>query len=296
VPTSSPEARCVGIVVHPTRDVSEPYGELQRWAQDAGVRLVQVPVSGLSRDVAPAGDASDCDVIVSIGGDGTMLAALRVGMSSGRPVLGIACGSLGVLTRVAPGSVAEAMGRFVAGDWHARELGALEIASPDQPPRLALNDVAVVRDGIGQIRVVVHIDGVLFGRIAGDGIIVSTGLGSSAYALAAGGPLIGIDTKAFVVTPLPAHGGAVPPVVVDAGSRVELNIGRGYGGARMEVDGQIADGLPGRLEITLRAAAAQIVAFGDQEPLLTVLRRRGIIADSPRILAEDERLGRHPDS
>jgi NAD+ kinase len=296
VPTPNSEARCIGIVVHPTRDISEPYGELQRWAQAAGARLVQVPVAGISRDVASAGDASDCDVIVSIGGDGTMLAALRAGMSSDRPVLGVACGSLGVLTRVAPGGVGEAMRRFSAGDWDARELGALEIACPDQPPQLALNDIAVIRDGIGQIRVVAHIDGVLFGRIAGDGVIVSTGLGSSAYALAAGGPLIGIATKAFVVTPLPAHGGAVPPVVVDASSRVELDIGRGYGGARMEVDGQIAEGVPGRLEITLRAGAARVVAFPGQEPLLTVLRRRGIIADSPRILAEDARLGRHPES
>lgn len=286
----------MGVVVHPTRDVSAPYGELERWAQESGTRLLQVAVTGLTREIAPTGEAAECDLIVSIGGDGTMLAAMREGMSSQRPVLGVACGSLGVLTRVPAGQVAEAMRRFEDGDWHARELAALEIARGDGLPLLALNDVAVVRDGIGQIRVVAHINGVLFGRIAGDGVIVSTGLGSSAYALSAGGPLIGLDTEAFVLTPLPTHGGDVPPVVVGAGARVELQIGQGYGGARLEIDGQIAEGVPERLEITLRTRMARIVAFPDQEPLLTVLRRRGIIVDSPRILAEDERLGRRPES
>jgi NAD+ kinase len=295
VTTPSSELNRVGIVVHPTRDVSGPLGELERWADGAGVALVQVRVPGITREVAPAGDPAGCELIVSIGGDGTMLAAMRAGMGCDRPVLGVACGSLGVLTRVPTGRVAEALDRFRAGDWHARKLAALEVQRPDEPELLALNDLVVVRAGIGQIRVTVHVDGVLFGRIAGDGVIVSTGLGSSAYSLAAGGPLLGIQTDGLVLTPLPTHGGDVPPLVVGARSRIELVIGQGYGGARMEIDGQIAAGVPERLQVGLRTGVARIVAYPDQESLLTVLRRRGIIVDSPRILAEDERLGRTPE-
>jgi NAD+ kinase len=294
VTTPSSELNRVGIVVHPTRDVSEPLGQLERWAEKAGVALVQVAVPGMTREVAPAGDAAGCELIVSIGGDGTMLAAMRAGMGSDRPVLGVACGSLGVLTRVPSGQVAEAMERFSAGDWYARELAALEVQRPGEPELLALNDLVVVRAGIGQIRVTAHVDGVLFGRIAGDGVIVSTGLGSSAYSLAAGGPLLGIDTDGLVLTPLPTHGGAVPPLVVGARSRIELVIGQGFGGARLEIDGQIVEGVPERLHVGLRTRVARIVAFPDREPLLTVLRRRGIIVDSPRVLAEDLRLGRTP--
>jgi NAD+ kinase len=294
VTTPSSELNRVGIVVHPTRDVSEPLGQLERWAEKAGVALVQVAVPGMTREVAPAGDAAGCELIVSIGGDGTMLAAMRAGMGSDRPVLGVACGSLGVLTRVPTGQVAEAMERFSAGDWYARELAALEVQRPGEPELLALNDLVVVRAGIGQIRVTAHVDGVLFGRIAGDGVIVSTGLGSSAYSLAAGGPLLGIDTDGLVLTPLPTHGGAVPPLVVGARSRIELVIGQGFGGARLEIDGQIVEGVPERLHVGLRTRVARIVAFPDREPLLTVLRRRGIIVDSPRVLAEDLRLGRTP--
>jgi NAD+ kinase len=296
VTTPTPELNRVGIVVHPTRDVSEPLGQLERWAAKAGVALVQVAVPGITREVAPAGDPAGCELIVSIGGDGTMLAAMRAGMNFHRPVLGIACGSLGVLTRVPTGQVTDAMERFSAGDWHARELAALEVQRPGEPELLALNDLVVVRAGIGQIRVTAHVDGVLFGRIAGDGVIVSTGLGSSAYSLAAGGPLLGIDTDGLVLTPLPTHGGAVPPLVVGARSRIELVIGQGFGGARLEIDGQIVEGVPERLQVGLRTSVARIVAFPDREPLLTVLRRRGIIVDSPRVLAEDERLGRTPES
>ena len=289
-----PDHRRVGIVVHPTRDISGPLGELRAWAERERVTLVQVPVAGQTREVAPARDAADCELIVSIGGDGTMLAAIRVAMDSKLPVLGVTCGSLGVLTRIAPGEVSVALGRFVAGEWSARQLGALEIERPGRAPLLALNDFAVVRDGVGQIRVTAHVDGVLFGRLAGDGVVVSTGLGSSAYTIAAGGPLLATGTEGFVLTPLPTHGGDIPPLVVGAGSRVLLEVGQGFGGARLELDGQIVEGVPERLEVGLRTHVAQIVVFPGQEPLLSVLRRRGIIADSPRILAEDARLGRDP--
>ncbi len=288
--------RRVGVVVHPTRDIGAPLGELQGWATEHGVEVVQVPVAGQTRSVARDGEPGSCELIVSIGGDGTMLAAIRAGMTAERPVLGVTCGSLGVLTRVAPGEVAAAMTRFATGDWTGRELPGLVVSRADEPDLLALNDVAVVRAGIGQIQITAHADGVLFGRVAGDGVIVCTPLGSSAYSLAAGGPLLGLDAAGFVLTALPTHGGSAPPLVLGPRNRLRLEIGLRYGGARLEVDGQIVPGSPGELEVGLRTGVARIVAFADEESLLTVLRRRGILLDSPRILAEDMRLGRDPDA
>ena len=287
--------RRVGLVVHPARDIGAPLGELREWAGRHDVAIVQVPIPGHSRRVAPPGGAAECDAIVSIGGDGTMLAAIRAGMAVGRSVLGVACGSLGVLTRVAPGELAAAMDRVAGGDWIAQELPALAVALPEGPELLALNDVAVIRAGIGQIRVTAHVDGTLFSRIAGDGVIVSTPLGSSAYALAAGGPLLALDADGYVLTPLPTHGGAAPPLVLGARARLALDVGLGYGGARLEVDGQIAPVGLSELDISLRPSVARLIAFADQAPLLTVLRHRGIVGDSPRILAEDERIGRDPE-
>jgi NAD+ kinase len=218
-----------------------------------------------------------------------MLAATRAAMAARRPVLGVACGSLGALTAVGSDGVEHALDRFVRWDWSPRRLPALEIRREDGDDLLALNDLAIVRAGQGQIRATAQVDGTLFARFAGDGCIVSTAVGSSAYALAAGGPLLAPEADAFVLTPLTIHGGFSPPLVISAQSRLALEIYGGHGGARIELDGQVTDVRAGAMEISLRGDVATLVAFSDQEPLLTGLRRRRIVMDSPRIIADEER-------
>jgi NAD+ kinase len=283
---------CVGLVVHPSRNIERPLDQLRGWAQDQGVSVVQVPVAGQQRSVAEPGELERCDLVVSIGGDGTMLAATRAAVAAGKPVLGVTCGSLGVLTTVTADELPAALERFRHDDWRPRMLPVLTAARPDGPDLFAINDICVVRNGIGQIRMSSYVDGVLFMRSAGDGCVVSTPLGSSAYALAAGGPLLTPDTDAYVLTPLATHGGSRQPLVIAAGSRLTLEIAAGaapaaaVGGARLEVDGQIAGAHPETLTIELRPGVATLVGFADQEPLFGALRRRHIITDSPRIIAD----------
>jgi NAD+ kinase len=253
------------------------------------VDLVQVRAFCRQKQVAEQGDPADCDLILAIGGDGTTLAAIHAGMQGGRPVLGVACGSLGVLTSVAPSELQHALDRFTAGDWTPRPLPGLDGVRERGEPVVAVNDIVVVRAGEGQIRVRVLVDGTLYARVAGDGCVVSTPLGSSAYGLSAGGPLLAPGTNAFAFTPLYAHGGVCPPLVVSGESELQLITAPGYGGARLEVDGQPIDAQPGDLTVSLRPAVATVVAFDDQEQFITGLRRRQIIADSPRFLAEDAR-------
>jgi NAD+ kinase len=277
---------CVGVVVHPSRNIEGPLDQLQGWADAHGVTVVQVAVPGQHRAVAAPGDVRACDLIVSIGGDGTMLAAIRAGATAQRPVLGVSCGSLGALTAVPGDALPAALDRFRLGDWIPRVLPALGVARPDEPDLFALNDVGIVRNGIGQLRVTSWVDGVLHSRLAGDGCIVATALGSSAYSLAAGGPLLAPGTDAYVLTPLPTHGGSKHALVVAAASELALEVTAGMGGARLEIDGQDAATDPEAVTIRLRPGVATLVGFADQEPLLESLRRRGIIADSPRIVAD----------
>jgi NAD+ kinase len=280
---------CVGVVVHPSRDIDAPLSRLRTWAGEHGVTVTQVPVPGQHRVVAEPGESGACDLIVSIGGDGTMLAAMRAGVAMDLPVLGVSCGSLGVLTAVGADALPAALDRFRAGDWTPRVLPALTVAPSDGPDLFALNDVSIVRDGIGQVRVTSRVDGTLVSRLAGDGCIVSTAVGSSAYSLAAGGPLLAPGTDAYVVTPLPTHGGSRHSLVVAASSELTLEVATGHGGARLEIDGHVAATDPHQLTIRLRPGVARLVAFADQEPLFALLRRRGIIADSPRIVADGGR-------
>jgi NAD+ kinase len=288
-PASARPVRCLGVVVHPARPVDGALHALTAWAQRRGAEVVQVRVPGQGREVARPGETADCDLLVAVGGDGTMLAAIRAAIAARRPVLGLACGSLGVLTTVESGGLVQALDRFCSGDWRPRRLPALAVARDVGEERLAFNDLAIVRAGIGQVRVRTAVDGILFSRLAGDGCIVSTPLGSSAYALAAGGPLLTPETDAFVLTPLPTHGGSRQPLVISSASELRLDVAAGLGGARLEIDGQIVDTDPGGVTVRLRHDVATLVAFPEQEPLFVSLRRRRIIVDSPRIVADDGR-------
>ncbi len=279
----------IGLVVHPSRNVDGPLQALERWAARHRIELVRLEVIGDQRPVGHEPDMEDFDLVVAIGGDGTTLAAIRAAAAADRPVMGVACGSLGVLTTVEANRVTPALERFRIDAWQPRPLPALEIARDDGAVLLAFNDVVTVRGGQGQVRTTVHLDSVLYARFAGDGWIVSTPVGSSAYALGSGGPLLAPGADAFTLTPLPTHGGFCPPLVAGAGSRLRLDTTAGYGGARLEVDGQVADTRIGSVTISLRPAVVTIVDFAEDEPLLTGLRRRQIIIDSPRILAEDAR-------
>jgi NAD+ kinase len=194
-----------------------------------------------------------------------------------------------VLTTVPSDGVVLALERFSAGEWEPRSLPALEGVRELGEPLLALNDIVIVRGGEGQVRVRALIDGTLFARLAGDGCLVSTPLGSSAYGLSAGGPLLAPQHNAFVVTPLYPHGGVCPPLVVGPGSELQLVATPGYGGARLEVDGQVVETQAWQLTIRLVPNVATLVGFADDEPFVTGLRRRKIIIDSPRFLAEDAR-------
>jgi NAD+ kinase len=278
---------CLGVVVHPSRNIDRPLTALRKWSADHRVDILQIPVSGQDRRVAEVGEPAECDLVVAIGGDGTMLAAIRAAVTASRPVMGVASGSLGALAAVTVADVASALDRFSRGEWEPLRLPALHVRRDDGREIFAINDIAIVRAAEGQVRTTAAVDGTLFARFAGDGCIVSTPVGSSAYALSARGPLLTPDVSAFLLTPLPAHGGVCPPLVISARSKLELGFVIGHGGARLEVDGQLWMTDLGSLTVTLRGAVATSVKFADSEPFITGLRRRNVILDSPRILAEE---------
>jgi NAD+ kinase len=279
----------VGLVVHPRREIDAALVTIRAWAAEQGADVVQVPIPGQDRDVAPDAGVETCDLVLAVGGDGTTLAALHAAAPAGRPVMGIACGSLGALTAVRAGALPDALRRVAAGDWTPRRLPALALTARGEALGTALNDVVVVRAGASQVTVAVLVDGQPYVRFAGDGVIVATPLGSSAYTLAAGGPVLAEGAAGVVVTPLAPHGGTCPPLVAGAGARVELEVEPGWAGARLELDGQALTAVPERLALAWVADHATLVGLGQDEPLLAGLRRRGILMDSPRVRARDAR-------
>jgi NAD+ kinase len=281
----------LGVVVHPHRPLERALETLRAWAAMHGADVVQIPVRGQARVVAPAGEAASCDLVVALGGDGTTLAALHAAAPHRLPVLGIACGSLGALTATSADATGEALTKFAAGDWHRRVLPGVGVSADGSEPHHAINDLVVVRKGANQVVIGIHVDEELYARFAGDGVVLSTPLGSSAYTMAAGGPMLAAGTEAIVVTPVAAHGGSTPPLVVGAESVVTIEIEGGFGGARIEFDGQIKAFEPRVLTTSWCADYATLVRFDGAESAFAGLRRRRILMDSPRVVARDERAG-----
>jgi NAD+ kinase len=153
--------------VHPRRDIDKELATLQDWSEARGCRLVQVGEPG--REVAERGGAKDTDLVVSLGGDGTALVGIHQATMAGRPVLAVACGSLGVPTAITVDALASALDRFATGEWTRRELPVLAAVSDDDEHFAAVNDIALLRDGEGQVTTTATIDGVLYARFVGDG-------------------------------------------------------------------------------------------------------------------------------
>jgi NAD+ kinase len=279
----------LAILVHPTRDVRRAIETLRSWADERGAELVQLDGFPDAPRCAPPGSIEGAELVLAVGGDGTVLAAVRAAAPGDLPVLGVACGSLGALTTVAAPDIAMALDRVQAGDWIPERLPALVVAAADGHGDHAINDLVVVRDGGSQVSTSVEVDGVLYGRFAGDGVIASTRLGSSAYTMAAGGAVLAPGSDAWQITPLAPHGGCIPPVVLGARSRVRLTVDPGFGGARVEVDGQRTGMAPAVFEISLEPDFATLMRLGGEEEHFTALRRRKILIDSPRVLARDAR-------
>jgi NAD+ kinase len=278
--------RRVALMVHPTRSVDGALATLTRWTAEHGLPMVQLANRGeRSRHVAEPAPAEPGDLVVALGGDGTVLSALRTAANVGAPVLGVACGSLGALSAVTAGEIAVALDRIWAGDWTPRSVPALVTDTGDR----ALNDFVVVRRATGQLGVALTVDDELYVRFTGDGLIVATPLGSSAYSMAAGGPLLAAGTAAFVCTPLAMHGGNAPPLVVPADAAVTVEVTPGYAGFAVEIDGFRGDDPSLRFRLTLEPDVATLVTFSADGRGLVALRRRGLVADSPRILARDDR-------
>jgi NAD+ kinase len=281
--------RQLGLVVHPTRRVDKVLEEIRTWASTHGLTVGQVPVPGQTRQVAEPVEAEACDLLLALGGDGTTLIALHAGAASSRPVLGVACGSVGVLTSVSAERVMWALDQIAAGRWTPEAIPGLDVAWGDDHGGDAINDVAMIRDGPGQIVVSITVDEVLYARVSGDGVVVATALGSSAYNMASGGPILAPGAEGMVVTPLAAHGGSCPPLVAGNASRLTLSIEPGYGGARCELDGRRQAVVGRLLTVRHRRDYATRVTLAEEEPRLTGLRRRGLVLDSPRVLVRDRR-------
>jgi len=174
----------------------------------------------------------DIDLLISLGGDGTLLRAARSVFGRGVPVLGINLGGLGFLTSVSGTGIESALGRILGGQYAIEKRRTLEAEVREPGGEVGsrfhvLNDVAVHNSGAAQVLRLdlwVGPQGDLkeIGSYSGDGVILATPTGSTAYSLSAGGPIVVPEMDCFLVTPILPHSLAVRPLVVPGGEEITV--------------------------------------------------------------------------
>jgi NAD+ kinase len=198
------------------------------------------------------------DLALVLGGDGAILRAARQMAYRQVPVLGVNLGRLGFLADLRPEEVRTCFPQVVRGDYRLTHHLMYECLVDDGASTrtfLGLNEVVfrtVAPFGILDLELA--LDGDAVARFSGDGLIVSTPVGSTAHSLSAGGPILGQELQAFVVTPICPHTLTYRPVVESADRVISVTLGRGADHAMLIVDGQEAVPLSGSHRVTVRRA------------------------------------------
>ncbi|MBI5294212.1 MAG: NAD(+)/NADH kinase [Chloroflexi bacterium] len=208
------------------------------------------------------------DMLIAVGGDGTMLRAGHLCAPCGVPILGVNLGRLGFLIQVERGDWRGMLDRLLAGEaWvENRMMLRAELIRADEPAGSwhALNEVVVSRGQyIRPIRLSASADGYLLTTYVADGLIASTATGSTAYALAAGGPILPPELRNILVVPIAPHLSVERAVVLAEGSTISIGI---HGdNAVLSVDGQVPIGLieDDRVDVHAAEYTAKFVRFGD---------------------------------
>jgi NAD+ kinase len=259
----------VGLVLHPLRNCGEATGAVMEWAAARGAKVYGVPeeiarVHGATA-VSPADLAAQCDLLVSLGGDGTMLRAMRLADGQQVPVLGVNLGRLGFLAEVDIPELPAALSAIDMKQFTAESRLALD-ADIDGRTLTAFNDVAVVRvPGQGSARVSLLVDGSPFVGYAADAVVVATPTGSTAYSFAAGGPIVSPSVEALLVTPAAPHSAYNRGLILSTEDTLALQILPSSGRLAVEVDGIVARyvGPADRIDLQTRPDAARVIRFGN---------------------------------
>lgn len=231
--------------------------ELIQWLEANGIDYIldkalleHIPPGKRKRKSASAGRvAKNCDVLITFGGDGTMLSAAHLVGGAGTPILGINTGRLGFMTEADTHELTGTMELLLSGKYSIEQRMTLraEIQSGAQGSHrmYALNDIILDKGSYSRtITFAVRINGEYFHTYVADGVIISTPTGSTAYSLSAGGPILVPYLSAVVISPICPHSLSVRPIVIPSDSRIHIELISGSKGSSLFADGQFGAPFP----------------------------------------------------
>lgn len=192
-------------------------------------------------------------VVISFGGDGTILYTARISRDYGIPILGVNLGKVGFLAELSPDEIDQIPARLKSGDFEIIERLSFDVGTSGGKRYFALNDIVLDRNiDTRLLRLTVSIDDHFAAEFHADGLIVSTPTGSTAHSMAAGGPIVMPECSAIVLSPICPHSLTMRPMIVDGSKIIRIKVVEGD--ARMAVDGQSFVAVPADCEVTVGKA------------------------------------------
>jgi NAD+ kinase len=261
--------KSIGIVATPAKpEVLELSRRIIELSESHGIKVLfqRECAHALQRDDL-AGDIetelAECDVLITLGGDGTVLQAARVAAPLGKPVLSVDLGRLGFLAAVKPNEIDKAFDAILTEKYFIVERLMLEAEVVRQGKivfagLLGLNDAVVAKSALARIlRLSITVHGDLVAQTRADGLVISTPTGSTAYALSAGGPIVHPDVPLFLLCPICAHSLTQRPFAVSSNEVIEVctewegdEVAEGELEVMLTIDGQV--GVPLRMRDVVR--------------------------------------------
>ncbi len=287
--TQNKQIDCIGIYYHPRLDearvaADELADKLRNLGREAWTSMPWDPQRSIER-------LPDTDLLICLGGDGTILRAARASAGLGCIILGVDLGRQAFLTELTPEQIDEHIPDLLNGNFTLEDRAMLE-ARPvgvdgDSPGVLpALNDVMIGRGSLGQpAYIAVWVNDDLVGVVRADAVVVASATGSTGYSLSAGGPILHPSARSVVLTPVAPHLAQAAPMVLPGDAEIELRLGREHPGS-LSVDGQRPYALQpgGGAVIRLSESLARLVRFGER-PFFAQLGRRLAWLDERRVEA-----------
>jgi NAD+ kinase len=223
--TDSPRSITVFTHTRP-EDTGSALRRIAQLAEEAGVEVrlpsAEVEKFGLAPGTTEAPSDGATDLVVVLGGDGTILTALRDYANSGVPVFAINYGAIGFLATVEPWELEDGVRRVLRGEFDVLQLPGL-LAETSAGDRLAINDVSIHRRQTGRVAELAYsVEGEQLGEVRCDGLVVSTPAGSTGYNLANGGPVLAWGVEGFVVSFIAPHTLTARALVVAPGDTLEV--------------------------------------------------------------------------
>lgn len=274
----------VGFILKPDKsEAGVLLEELVPWLREQGhvpVVTSEDQISPTGCEVVPEGElGAAVDLAVVLGGDGTMLRAARLVADHGRPVLGINLGQLGFLVGFAPNHARQALSEALAGALPLTRRMRLAVTfrrrGGEPVVRHALNDAVLHQGAMARlVEIEAFVDGEFVASYRADGLIVSTPTGSTAYSMAAGGPIVLPGQAAMVLTPICAHALTNRPLVISANSTIRLQLGADVRGALITVDAQWGHSVLHGDVIDIAAAGSPLVMYAGKQSFFDVMREK----------------------